>query len=476
MRGRGWSAVGLLIPALWIAAPNPGFAQVQVTTTPESLTVSGIRGTTETRTVLIQTSQPVSAVTITPLDLDRTDGASVFPAASIQVAEPVNQNQVAIDKTLSLPLQFTLDRSGEFSGSLLLTYEGGQRVVPITAKVKDAPWLPLLLLLGGVGLGVWLSVYRSEGKFYDESVVRVGQLRTQMRSDDQLAKSFAAKIEADLIDVETALSNKQFDLAQQAVTQAQVTWNKWRKGRNDWIAQLEYQKTLTARLTDLDADTPYEQAVRARLDDAIREAVNQESPAQLRSALQPVRQQINRYLQGKARLDELDGLRDKLSADRSEGWRQEIKQLERQLNQLSPDSPEAFEQWLATVKSVRQQMVAELEGMASRGAEASPAGAREIDITSSGQYVAPVPSAQPFADEKKVKASGQRLWIGNVLSYSILIMLLSVAGFNQLYISNPTFGASLGDYLTLLAWGFGAEATSESIAKVMQRWGLPGNR
>jgi hypothetical protein len=43
------------------------------------------------------------------------------------------------------------------------------------------------------------------------------------------------------------------------------------------------------------------------------------------------------------------------------------------------------------------------------------------------------------------------------------------SGFNQLYVENPTFGANpWKDYFALLAWGFGAEASRESIIKITQ--------
>jgi hypothetical protein len=77
-----------------------------------------------------------------------------------------------------------------------------------------------------------------------------------MRSDAQLAKPFAEKIESFLVDVETALANKQFSLAQQAISSAQAIWNKWRKGRTDWIAQLDYQQSLVDKSAGFDSEAP----------------------------------------------------------------------------------------------------------------------------------------------------------------------------------------------------------------------------
>ncbi len=62
-----------------------------------------------------------------------------------------------------------------------------------------------------------------------------------------------------------------------------------------------------------------------------------------------------------------------------------------------------------------------------------------------------------------------------LFSYLIAIFLLGGAGFTQLYAVNNTFGVNgLTDYFALLAWGFGAEATRESVTKVLQEWKSPG--
>ncbi|MBD2033835.1 hypothetical protein H6F76_02010 [Leptolyngbya sp. FACHB-321] len=271
------------------------------------------------------------------------------------------------------------------------------------------------------------------------------------------------------MDVESALANKQFDLAQQAITNAQAVWNRWRKGRNDWVIQLEYQQSLLNKSSTVDPEMPYMQIVRAQLEDVGRAAVDQDSPVTLRNILQEIQQKLNHYLQGKSQLDELNQMRRNLVPDHDRVWGQAVLQLEQQLSQLSPDAVEAVKEWQASVSSARQRLFEELQQ-----GEAAPASRDSVSINT--QYLKPVPAVQPFSSENEVRTSRRRLRGANTLSYGIIVGLLAIAGFNQLYLSNPVFGASIGDYFLLLAWGFGAEATSESIAKVMQRWGLPGNQ
>jgi len=91
------------------------------------------------------------------------------------------------------------------------------------------------------------------------------------------------------------------------------------------------------------------------------------------------------------------------------------------------------------------------------------------------RLIARAPSAQPLSWQEEVSTAGQRLKQFKVASYAIAIVFLAGAGFNQLYVDNPTFGANpWKDYFALLAWGFGAEATRDAVTKMVQGWGLPG--
>ncbi len=48
--------------------------------------------------------------------------------------------------------------------------------------------------------------------------------------------------------------------------------------------------------------------------------------------------------------------------------------------------------------------------------------------------------------------------------YNLIIFLLTLVGMGQFYGNNPTFGANFWiDYATLLAWGFGIEASRSAI-------------
>ena len=54
------------------------------------------------------------------------------------------------------------------------------------------------------------------------------------------------------------------------------------------------------------------------------------------------------------------------------------------------------------------------------------------------------------------------------------LILLGGTGFNEVYLKKLTFGAELwSDYFALLVWGFGAEATRDSVTSTLRGWGTP---
>lgn len=61
-----------------------------------------------------------------------------------------------------------------------------------------------------------------------------------------------------------------------------------------------------------------------------------------------------------------------------------------------------------------------------------------------------------------------------VLSYIIAISLLCYFGLDELYYKNLTFGADPVDYIALFLWGFGAQASSAAVGKLVNGWNLPG--
>lgn len=461
-------------------------AQTKVTPVPSNVTLlatgcifPGVGCPPTVRNVLLRGDRPITNLQVYRLDLTRSDGGAVFPATAIHPT--LSQTSLPPNQPLSLPIQFDLANvpSGEYNGTILLAYTEGELTLPVTVRVKDHFLVPLLLLVLGVVLGIGISSYRTEGRDRDEILVRVGRLRVQMQADPQLDSSFDRQIVNHLIDVETALEAKRWDAAQQALERAIAVWDKWRKDRQDWLVQIQYRQELAKRLQDpiiANIDSFYWQSMRRQLEELTRKTVDLASPLQLRDLLEDLQQQFNRYLQGRSKIDRLQQLIAELSLDRQPAWLPKIQQLQQALDSLAPQKVELFTTWQKSIDTAISELSQTLEKQTlekpNPGGNSSGAFALK---NSALAYVllAPVPAVRPSPDP--VAIAHQRLLWFNWLSYAIAVGLLAGTGFVQLYITKPTFGANgLGDYFILMAWGFGAEVTRDSVTKVLRDWKLPG--
>ncbi|NJP07191.1 MAG: hypothetical protein HC837_17015 [Chloroflexaceae bacterium] len=111
-------------------------------------------------------------------------------------------------------------------------------------------------------------------------------------------------------------------------------------------------------------------------------------------------------------------------------------------------------------------------------------GGNGLDIVATGaqalQLLAPppfLPTNQPAEQTERALLARYRLQIFLIISYLIAVGFLAGAGFSQLYLTHATFGADpWSDYLGLLAWGFGAEASRAAVVDLVRGWKLPGIR
>jgi hypothetical protein len=52
--------------------------------------------------------------------------------------------------------------------------------------------------------------------------------------------------------------------------------------------------------------------------------------------------------------------------------------------------------------------------------------------------------------------------------YTVLIVGLSIAALNLLYMKNPTFGANPTDWLPLIGWGIASDPVSAALSNLRQ--------
>lgn len=475
----GWGALLSILTAATIILP----VQAQLNVSPEAITIAGTRAEQVSTTLTFSDTEDIPVLKTAVSDLRRADGGALIPASSIRIDPP--DVEVPADAPAQTTIALDLDAasaSGEFAGSLYLYRPDGRQVVPLTVRIKAAPWWPWLVMIFGVVLGTWLSFYRTEGQARDEVVVQVGRLRSQMRSDPELDPDYRAGIDAELVDVESALEDKNWEVAKTEVQEARQVWLRWRKGREDWIAQLKDGKTIISNYFDQQPDitraTVYMRGVKDRIDTIFRKlrGGQYETPQALKDDFSEVRRMLAQYQEGEALMGHMKEMRAEadLPRDKEDYWLKEMDRLEQQLHGISPDAKE-FDQWKESLDASMTKMRTDIQE-----AKSSTAGTRGLTGRSAGdtlilaQKLPPGPSISSVFSPEQVTKAGQNLRIFRWVSRIVAISLLAWLGMTELYGSNPTFGADpLRDYLALLAWGFGAELTRESVVSATQNLGLP---
>jgi hypothetical protein len=445
--------------------------------TPAQIVISGTRSDVAGRVVLLQTTAPLTDVQFLALDIPQTDGDAVLPASAIQATLPVTRLAANSFVTIPLTINLASGRSGIYQGEVQVWHQGGVISLPVTVNVKDGWGWPLLALLTGILLAVGVSWYRARGKPRDELLVRVGMLQTGLRQDEALDKQFQTRIESALVDVETALRAENWEQAQAAMKQAESYWNRWRKGRADWLAQLAYVTTLREGIEKLRApQSRYLQKVEREITAVVRRAPDLEKPENLQTELEKLADQINQYSRLKTAVDVIGQMSNQLPAGERLTWQQKAIEWQQQLDDLTPGDEPAWTTLHAAVRAGQQELAQAIVASQAQDEtlESTPEAAVKGILGQQRALAAllPLPAATiSLRDTQTIANADWRLRAFSWVSYGLVILLLAGAGFAELYVGKATFGANpWGDYLALLAWGFGAEVSRTAVANMLKGW------
>ncbi|MBK7601505.1 MAG: hypothetical protein IPJ07_24475 [Acidobacteria bacterium] len=456
-------------------------AQAELTVDPAEITISTIRGDDQSRSRLISSKGSIKEIRIIPLDLETESKRSVFPASAINI-DPQVKAQKSQDgyllqlssESMALPLNFKMGNapSNEYKGEIRIEYEGGKKSVPVTIRIKDRPGPPLLVLLTGILLGIIVTRYREKGKPRDELMVRIGKLRTRINADPELDQNFKSRIEALLIEAGSLLGTDKFEDAGKTMKTAEDIMDKWLKGREDWLSQFKYRQDMMEKVREFGEPAsmqPYILAVWRGLEDAGRDA-SDEDPSKLRKKLDDLSQQLNRYNKMTSMLEKMSSVIDEVDEGEKGDWPDKVAQWAAQLNGMKPDDEATFKTMSETVESAMK----EVQKAAAQKPGATAKGSFSFGAVTDGAGIMPgAPSTRARIEEEiKARDAEWRLKLFKRVTFVIAVSLMAAAGFSELYISKPTFGANAwSDYFSLLAWGFGAEATRSSVTELMKTWG-----
>ncbi|WP_206758809.1 hypothetical protein [Anabaena sp. FACHB-83] len=458
----------------------PALAQAEVITNPKTITVNATKGDSITRMITLRNNEKINPLKVVTSDLLSADNSSVLPAQAIKLTSP--PTQINPQELISLPIQFDLHNSssGEFTGEIVLTYEAGEKTIPVIVRLKD-PWpFPLTVLVLGIFIGMAVSAYSSQGKLSDEVTVNIENLRTQIAADQVEARAFWSRADIYLSIAKQARDAKQIVEAQAAINNAKEVWHKWIKQRPDWQILFRYYDKLRQRLDqdDLKEDTAglYIQVIERDLEQVLQNAPVLSTANELQQALDKISQQINTYIQLKTQLEKLKNLTAGLEdINQRYEWEDKASELKQKLHTLLPAQETEIQTLQSEINtSIEKVRVLEIQVF---DVEKSIDGGSEAGMVIQAPSVSENESSQvPFFNNtgKAIASLWQtangRLKLFYLSSYLISFTVLAGSGFNQLYWTKPTFGANgWGDYFALLALGFGAEATRNVVTQVARK-------
>ncbi|MGB3312295.1 MAG: hypothetical protein WBG32_19110 [Nodosilinea sp.] len=222
------------------------------------------------------------------------------------------------------------------------------------------------------------------------------------------------------------------------------------------------------------------QGVKDRIDSVYRKlrTGQYETPQTLKDDFSDVRRLLSQYREGELLVEYLKEIRANanLPRAREDYWLRQFEFLEKSLQNLNPDAS-SFQEWKTTVEAAKVTLeedivnaVKEQDKSVTRGI----AGRSSGEVLSQVQPLPPGPSISAVFRPKQVAQADRNLRWFNWISRIVAIALLAWLGMTELYGSNATFGANpMRDYFAVMAWGFGAELTRESVLRATQDLGLP---
>ena len=270
--------------------------------------------------------------------------------------------------------------------------------------------------------------------------------------------------------------------------QAEQLLDLWQQQRQNWLAVLALRDELVDKLAAFPSTT-YVNAVRSSLADTVPTMISAflgaaQTPTSWKIYVDSVATEVEKhrvYLQGYSMvMDQLSAATRKvMDADLQESDRTakyaELTTIQNELDNIDPVMDGSAPTKLADLSNRIMAVVASLPAPVAVGTLPMAAAMEATGADSPAALLMWLSNLHmpTLAELGRDKGPRVRLAVFAWGSVLLSLALLALVGFNELYANNPTFGAVwLTDYLALLAWGFGAEATRASVTSLVQGWGV----
>lgn len=513
----------LLAASSAVVQAQAGLAGVAQALTPSQMVVAGTIGDVEQRTVLLRLPSTATDLRFMAQDLTSAAGDTVLPASAISATLPFLMSSASAPTgTVTNLLTFTVTidlaqaPAGSFAGQALVLYMNptgaglpAQQVeAPLALSVSaKQPWpLPAFILIGGVLLGMALTYYRDYMRPRDQVLARLGEVQRRLEADPELAapdaaaaagtpaarggrgREFRAAVEASVNAALASLRDGDGEQAKTFARQAEQLLDLWQQQRQNWLAVLALRDELGDRLASLPNST-YINAVRSSLADAVPTAISAflgaaQTQISWKTYVDSVATEVEKhriYLQGySVVMDQLSAATRKvMDADLPESDRTakyaELAAVQNELDSIDPVMDGSAPTKLGDLSARVAAVVASLPVPVAVSALPMAAAMDMSGADSPAALLMWLSNLHmpTLAELGRDKGPRVRLAVFAWGSVILALLLLALVGFNELYAKNPIFGAVwLTDYLGLLAWGFGAEATRASVTNLVQGWGV----
>jgi hypothetical protein len=485
--------IGLLIGLLLVYSISPIDALDRFTVDPHGITFNGTAGNVSvTKMLMITAADNVTGLSIFATDLQESRGARSIDSEAIGV--PQEAFNISNGTVRQIPIRFDYSRisSGIYSGEIWLTSPtGGTVKVPVASTIKDDPTLPAIVLVAGVVIAFLLFTYGSQLKRRDEILRALIRIEEESREDVELEEDVmlddpqgAGKRKnpyCDLIQYDIKRVREKLDIgttadADTALTTLQNDWNSWNTSQPRLIPLFGAISQMTKDLAALEkqilndgresshsevkgtvtAIVEIRTALLAKFENITADAGGKDVHAELIHATESFNL-LNRAAIGIIRLDR--ACTDRANRSEKCGKVQEWWDL---LKVTKLDG----------IKTLSDEVEKDLTEVERIEKEVTFGGSGQDRLFEGGYQALQdlvVPEIPSIAEKRRRWIEKVKVWFRLSLyrygTYAVIVIIISMEGFKLLYLSNPTFGSSIEDYISLGLWGLLSGSTAQTISQ-----------
>jgi len=483
LKTRSWLYVGVLLLLLISSVHAEG-----ISVTPSTLNITSTVSMIEPRTLAITARQNVTDLAIIPLDLSAGDGRGIIPQQSFHISPYSASMTNGSIQQVPLNIDLSSVKSGSYSGELWVAYSnGGVAKIPVMATVKDGLLWPFVCLVLGAGISYLLFTYQTKFKAADEIRITLGVIIKNINSDEDLKKRywydntghpdtkvqnpFDKTIRDAIRTSESNLELKAIPDAEKHMKIAQGAWDTWNTNRPRLTALLDQCSDLISAMNDFEKKVrdktskdavisiPLITSLRENLQKKFDALVTDTGQKEMEDAVKKTQDQCKTFNLAVNNLEVIESICEQTGTqcpacnELAAAWLS-LKEIRDQpaLEKASKD----IEKLRTTAETFQSKLTKSITGLMMERSDVF-----HLQLFTPGN----IPDAYIVNEGILAKF---RLLLYNSGLFLITVGTLIAFGLMEFYVPNPTFGASMNDYLALIIWGFMAGATADTIATKMK--------